>query len=78
MICGRVDLERAHTAILEVNFWDAWVAQLVKRPTLDFGLGRDLVVHGTEPTSAMTAWRLLGIFSLPPPLSLSAFSWSQI
>ena len=27
----------------------AWVAWPVKRPTLDFGLGRDLTVHGFEP-----------------------------
>ena len=25
------------------------MAQLVKHPTLDFGSGHDLVVHGTEP-----------------------------
>ena len=27
----------------------AWGAQLVKHPTLDFGLGRDLVVRELEP-----------------------------
>ena len=28
----------------EVAFQGAWVAQLVKHPTLDFGLGHDLIV----------------------------------
>ena len=26
-----------------------WVAQLVKHPTLDFGSGHDLMVHGIKP-----------------------------
>ena len=29
--------------------WGAWVAQSVKRPTLDFCLGHDLTVRGIEP-----------------------------
>ena len=29
--------------------WGAWVAQLVKWTTLDFGSGHDLTVHGIEP-----------------------------
>ena len=29
--------------------WGAWVAQLVKCPTLDFGSGHDLTVCGIEP-----------------------------
>ena len=31
------------------NSRDAWVAQLVKHSTLDFGSGHDLEVPGTEP-----------------------------
>ena len=38
----------------------AWVAQLVKRPTLDFGSGHDLMIPEIEP--------LLGILSAPPRL----------
>ena len=43
----------------------AWVAQSVKRPTLDFGSGHDLMVCGFEPTldSRLTAQNLLGILS---------------
>ena len=40
------------------------MAQSVKRPTLDFGLGHDLAVHGFEPQ--VRAWSLLGILSLWP------------
>ena len=29
--------------------WGAWVAQLVKHPTLDFGSGHDLTVFGFKP-----------------------------
>ena len=29
--------------------WGAWVAQSVECPTLDFGSGHDLEVHGIEP-----------------------------
>ena len=32
-----------------MNPRDAWVAQLVKRPTLDFTSGDDLTVHEFEP-----------------------------
>ena len=31
------------------NFWGAWVAQLIKQPTLDFSSDRDLMVHEIEP-----------------------------
>jgi len=31
--------------------WSTWVAQLVKRPTLDFGSGHDLRVVRSSPTS---------------------------
>ena len=40
----------------------AWVAQSVRRPTLDFGSGHDLTVRGFEPEPA---WD-----SLSPDLSL--------
>ena len=51
-------------------FWGAWVAQSVKRPTLDFGSGHDLMVADIKPAlgSALKALSLLGI--LPLPLSL--------
>ena len=53
------------------------MAQLVKRLVLDFGSGRDLMVHGSSPAlgSVLAVWSLLGILSLPLPrlcaLSLS-------
>ena len=52
--------------------WGTRVAQLVERPTLDFGSGHDVRVMGGSPGSgsAVTPQRLLGILSLP--LSLSA------
>ena len=58
----------------------AWAAQSVKRPTLGFGSGHDLmgfVGSGPASGSALAAWSLLGILSpslsAPPllPLSLS-------
>ena len=30
-------------------YWDAWVAQLVKCLTLDFGSGHELMVHEFKP-----------------------------
>ena len=49
-----------------------WVAQLVKRPTLDLGSGHDLTVREFEPCAvhAEPAWDPLS-FSLGPALSLS-------
>ena len=46
-----------------------WVAQSVKHPTLDFGLGHDLTVRGFEPRVRLYA----GIFSpsLCPSLVLT-------
>ena len=35
--------------------WGAWVAQLVKRPTLIFGSGHDLAVQGIEPRIRLCA-----------------------
>ena len=55
----------------------AWVAQLVKHLTLDFGLGHDIAVHGIEPhvglctVSVEPAWDFLS-----PSLSLPLFSGS--
>ena len=50
--------------------WGAWVAQLVKCLTLDFGSGNDLTVCGTEPYVGLCTDReeLLGILSLSLPL----------
>ena len=51
----------------------AWVAQLVKRPTLDFGSGQDLTVPEIEPCvglcadSVEPAWDSFSP-SLSPPL----------
>ena len=45
----------------------AWVAQLVKRPTLDLGSGHDLTVHGIEShvrlcaVSVVPAWDSLSL-----------------
>ena len=56
----------------------AWVAQSVKRPTLDFHSGQDLTVHEIKPRiklctgSAEPAWDSLSpSLSLCPPLALS-------
>ena len=52
-----------------------WVARSVERPTLGFGSGHDLTVWfvGSSPAlgSALTLWSLLGILSLPLPLSIN-------
>ena len=52
----------------ENDFRDAWVAQLVKRPTLDFGSGHDLKVVRSNPVLGL--WTGCGaclrlILSLP-------------
>ena len=55
----------------------AWVAQLVKRQTLDFSSGPDLRVHGFEPhvglcaDSMEPAWDSL---SPPPPTCARSLS----
>ena len=65
----------------------AWVAQMGKHPTLDFGSGHNLTVCESEPAlgSVLTAWSLLRVslslslsLFLPHALSLSlSFSLSQ-
>ena len=59
--------------ILKETYRGAWVAQLVKYLTLDFGSGHDFMVHEIEPAlgSALSAWSLLVILSLPLSLLLS-------
>ena len=65
-------------------FWGAWVAHLVKWPTLDLGSGHDLMVCEIEPNvglcagSVEPAWDSLFLslslslsLSAPPPLALS-------
>ena len=49
------------------------MAQSIKHPTLDFGSGHDLTVHGIEPMSgsALTTWSLLRILSLPLSLKIN-------
>ena len=67
----------------EITWRGAWVAQLVKQPTLDFGSGRDLTVLRVSPPlgSKPTAHSLLGILSLSalplPIISLFFLSLSQ-
>ena len=71
---------------LREKFWHknevrgAWVAQSVKRPTLDFGSGHDLVVHEFEPhvglwaDSVEPAWDALSPSLSAPPLLVLFFS----
>ena len=40
--------------IKNCNCWSAWVAQLVKHPTLDFTSGLDLRVMGSSPVLGST------------------------
>ena len=40
---------------LNYHSWGAWVAQLVKHPTLRFGSGRDLTVCEIEPHLGLCA-----------------------
>ena len=64
------------------KFGGTWVAQLVKRPTQDFGSGHDLIVHEFEPhirlcaDSMEPAWNSFSPPSLHPPL-VQAHSFSQ-
>ena len=37
------------------HHWGTWVAQSVKRLTLDFGSGHGLKVHGIEPRIGLCA-----------------------
>ena len=43
------------SADIEQFYQGAWVAQLVKHPTLDFGSGHDLMVHKFEPHTGLHA-----------------------
>ena len=53
------------------RFGGTWVARLVEHPTLDFGSGRDLTVHGLEPLSGLCAISAEPAWdSLSVPLSL--------
>ena len=64
------------TVYTRSGYGGAWVAQLVKRPTLDFGSGHDLMAHEIEPhvglcaDSEEPAWDSL---SLSLSLSLCSF-----
>ena len=60
-------------ATLESTKRGAWVAQLVKHLTLDFGSGHHLTVCGIEPYCRVLPWlvqSLLGILSLPLSLPI--------
>jgi len=50
----------------ETNIRNAWVAQSVKQPTLDFSSGNDLKVVRLSPM--LGSWNLLRILSLLLPL----------
>ena len=52
-----------------IRYRGPWVAQLVKPPTLDFGLGHDPRIVRWSP-SLGSMWSLLKIFFLPLPLPL--------
>ena len=50
--------------------WGTWVAQLIKRPTLDFGSGHDLMVPQIEPHVSLYADSLKPAWDSPSlPLS---------
>ena len=55
---------------------NAWVAQLVKYPTLGFGLGHDLMVCGFEPCVCLCtysmehAWDSLSLSLYPCPIQM--------
>ena len=46
---GTATLEKSLAIPLKINRAGAWVAQLVKRPTVGVGSGYDLTVRGIEP-----------------------------
>jgi len=51
-----------------------WVAQSVKHPTLDFGLGRDLMVVGLSPVLGSAFSGEPASLPLPLPQSLLSLS----
>ena len=50
---------------------DTWVAQLVKRPTLDFSSGLELMFVSSSPESGSALTKCNGIISPSPSLSVS-------
>ena len=66
----------------EITFRGTWVAQSVKHPTLDFGSGHDLMVHGFKlcielcANGAESAWDPLTPSPSTPPLLTCALSLS--
>ena len=58
-------------------FKGAWVAQLVKCPTLDFSLGHDLTFHELKPCTGFwtdnveSAWVSLPLFLPLPPFKIN-------
>ena len=61
--CNRANFLKAGT-------WGSRVAQLVKRPTLDFGPGHDLEVCKIESCVGLCADGVEPAWDLSPPLSL--------
>ena len=47
---------------------NSWMAQSVEYPTLDFGSGHDLMVHGIKPHQALCQALSVSEFSLSPSL----------
>ena len=68
MLCG-CDLDKSFKE--EHNLWGLWVAQSVKRLTLDFSSGRDLTVHGIKSHVELSAECGTCLVCLPLFLSLS-------
>ena len=65
------------SAFLSNHHRGAWMAQLVKCPTVGFSPGQDLMVHGFKPCirlcadSVETAWDSVSSLCPPPLLTLS-------
>ena len=59
---GFADSERRQLLKKQIGDWGAWVAQSVKRLTLDFSSGHDLTVSEFEPyiRLALTVWSARG------------------
>ena len=78
--CTGKGQESRHAWLEQLKTWvrGAWVAQLVKRPTFDLGLGHDLTVFGFEPQVQLciNGMELVGILSLPLSASPALFSLS--
>ena len=74
--CKETDKKNSYSGrkAIENHKTDAWVAQLVKRPTLDFGSDHNLTVREIKPRAGLCAesiepaWDSLSPFLSAPPL----------